>query len=185
MGHEPRSLRSDTRDFRAWRRGRDADGPSCDEEDRAVLKAFYEATGGPTWKRSYGWLNPDLALSSWEGIGTDSIGRVEALDLADNNLTGSLPAVLARLSRMRVLRLADNPLAGRIPLSLTSLPLREFRYRGTDLCVPALPSVQAWLASIGLHEGTDEECPELTERDILRILHEETGGGVGPARTTG
>lgn len=77
---------------------------------------------------------------------------------------------------MRVLRLGDNPLAGRIPLSLTNLPLREFRYRDTDLCVSGLPSFQAWLASIGVYEGTDEECPELTERDILRTLHEETGG---------
>ena len=165
-----------TQDFRAWRRGRDADGPSCDENDRAVLKAFYEATGGRDWKRSGGWLNRDLLLSSWEGIGTDSLGRVEVLDLADNNLTGRLPVALAQLSRMRVLRLGGNPLAGLVPLSLTSLPLREFRYRDTELCESSLPSFQAWLASIGVHEGTDEECTQLTERDILRILYEETGG---------
>ena len=166
-----------TEDFRSWlgqleRFG----GPSCDEEDRAALNVLYEETDGRNWKRDHGWLNPELPLSDWEGIDVDSVGRVEVLDLADNNLVGSMPGVLARLSRMRVLRLGDNPLTGRIPLSLAVLPLREFRYGDTDLCLPGQPSFQAWLASIGVHEGTGEECTVLTDREILRVLYEGTGG---------
>ena len=167
-----------TRDFLAWlRRLEGFEGPSCDEEDRAVLGVLYEAMNGRNWRRNHGWLNPDLPLFDWEGVGTDSVGRVEALDLADNGLAGGLASVLAHLNGLRVLRLGGNAsLAGRVPMQLAALPLREFRYRDTGLCVSGLPSFQAWLASIDVHEGTDEECPELTERDILRILYEETGG---------
>lgn len=151
-------------------------GPLCGEADREVLASLHEATGGQDWTRSDGWLGDGL-LGGWHGVETDSLGRVTALDLSGNGLAGRVPASLAELTSMTSLRIGDNPgLAGALPLSLTSLSLQEFRYGDTGLCVPGDPAFRDWLASIPSREGTAPECPPLSDREVLEILYEMTGG---------
>ena len=48
--------------------------------DRAVLVAFYRATGGEGWYRNENWLT-DEPLGTWYGVTTDSDGRVTELNL--------------------------------------------------------------------------------------------------------
>ena len=69
------------------------------DSDRAALAALYDATGGSSWLDSSNWLS-DLALDDWYGVTTDDQGRVVALDLSDNRLSGEIPAELGRLSRL-------------------------------------------------------------------------------------
>ena len=61
---------------------------SLDMTDRAVLEAFYDATGGAGWANSTNWKT---ALGEWYGVTTDSNGRVTQLDLGSNHLTGQIP----------------------------------------------------------------------------------------------
>ena len=143
--------------------------------DRAALVALYEATDGQNWVNSENWLT-DAPLDEWYGVGTDSIGRVTELDLTRNGLTGELPASLGSLALMTVLRIGDNDLSGRLPSSLTKLSLTELHYAGTELCVPDEAAFQAWLGAIPSQEGTDVECVPLSDREVLEILYEETGG---------
>lgn len=89
--------------------------------DRAALVRFYEATGGPQWKRNTNWLS-DLTLDEWYGVTVDEDERVTRLELPDNNLTGTLPAELGDLTRLRFLRLWSNELTGPIPGELGLLP---------------------------------------------------------------
>ncbi len=166
-----------TADFEAWRgeTSRNFRGPRCNDADLVALESLYEGTGGAHWTRSTGWF-AGAAVEEWYGVDADSLGRVILLDLADNGLRGALPPTLVALARLSVLRVGGNPLSGRIPRVLTGLSLREFRYAETELCVPQSASFQRWLAAVSVHEGTDERCPPLTEREILEALYAATGG---------
>ena len=147
----------------------------CNESDRAGLRALYEATGGEGWTNAGGWLSGP-AVGGWHGVESDSLGRVIALDLANNGLSGALPAALGRLSAMTELRISHNPLHGRLPASLAAVPLRELSFAGTGLCAPPEPSFRAWLNTVAVHEGTGAECAPTTDRDILEILYHAAGG---------
>ena len=153
----------------------DRSGPFCNEADRTALEALYSSAGGDGWTNSGGWLT-DVAIGDWHGVTTDSLGRIVEVDLAANGLDGSVPDELGYLTRMTVLKLGGNALSGRLPQSLARVPLREFRYAGTELCaLPAAP-FQEWLAGIELHEGTGVECARVSDRDVLTALYEATDG---------
>ena len=169
-----------TRQFIDFAAGLDVTrGPFCHEADAAVLRALYELAGGSSWRASNGWLQPG-PLSDWYGVETDSVaGRVVALDLNRNGLSGVgvLPASLSSLKVLRELRVDGNgDLGGRLPLVMTALELRTLRYDGTNLCAPAEPSFRDWLQSIASHTGSGIECPPPTDRDVLEVLYHSTGG---------
>ena len=168
---------SGSADFAAWLAQLEVYvGPLCNERDRAVLASLYEATGGMNWARSDGWLG-DAALEDWHGVGADSVGRVTGLDLSGNGLAGRIPVSLGQLTSMISLRIDDNTaLTGALPLSLSELSLQELNYTDTELCVPPHASFSEWLASIPSHEGTNAECTPLSEREVLVLLYEATGG---------
>ena len=166
-----------TSEFVAWKRGL-ADGdqlPFCNVSDQTVLTSLYELAAGGEWAESGGWLGGP-ALEEWHGVETDSLGRVTALVLSDNGLSGSLPGAIADLGQLASLRIDGNELGGRLPLSLTALDLDEFHYDGTDLCEPADAEFRDWLDGIPSHQGTGVQCPPLTDRDALVALYGTTGG---------
>ena len=167
-----------TTEFATWLKGiRELDGEAyCNESDAAVLESLYERAGGRDWVNSEGWLDGP-ALEEWHGVGADSLGRVSALDLAGNGLSGELPYDLGLLAELTELRVGDNGgLTGRLPVLLTRLPLSVLHYAGTDLCSPAYDSFRAWLAGVASHEGTGAECAPLGEREVLAALYEATDG---------
>ncbi|MXX72101.1 MAG: hypothetical protein F4Y73_09590 [Gemmatimonadetes bacterium] len=164
-----------TSDFVGWLEGISQEGPFCNASDQATLSNLFKSTGGNGWSESAGWLGGP-ALEEWHGVQTDSLGRVTALHLSDNGLSGGLPADIADLAQLTELRIDGNALGGRLPLSLTQLDLQEFHYHGTELCTPADERFQAWLSGIEAYFGTGTECPPLTDRDVLVGLYEATGG---------
>ena len=167
-------------DLLAWYEGiEEREGPVC--PDAEVLRALYEAAGGGGWTNADGWLG-DGPLGQWYGVDVDASGRVSTVDLEGNGLSGRLPGRLGDLAGLTTLRIGDNALSGRLPSSLARTPLQELRYANTDLCVPTEVWFQEWLAAIPQHEGTEVQCPPLSDRDILIVLHEATGG---PSWTNG
>ncbi|MDE0081064.1 MAG: hypothetical protein OXT72_00260, partial [Gammaproteobacteria bacterium] len=165
--------------FAAWLRAverHDAEGVGCNAADLAALKQLYEAASGADWIESAGWSS-DGPVEDWHGVTADSLGRVTALDLTRNGLAGRLPGSLPHMARMTELRIGGNPgLSGHLPLSLADLSLRVLNYAGTGLCAPEDASFQAWLDDIVSHDGTGAECPPLSDREILEVFHEATGG---------
>ncbi|MXX34137.1 MAG: hypothetical protein F4Z50_05195 [Gemmatimonadetes bacterium] len=151
-----------------------AHGRLCNEADEAVLESLFEAAGGEDWIVPDGWLGGH-ALDQWNGVATDSLGRVVSLDLSRNGLAGRLPASLGRLDHMKTLRVAGNALSGPLPQSFAQLRLQEFHYDGTYLCAPG-GSFQTWLTTISQHKGTGARCPALTDREILTVLYDATCG---------
>ncbi len=94
--------------------------PTQSSNDRDVLVALYNATDGANWTDNTNWLS-DEPLGDWYGVTTDAGGRVTALDLSRNNLTGTMPAELGNLSSLTNLSLVYNQLTGAIPTELGSL----------------------------------------------------------------
>ena len=166
-----------TAEFVAWLGGigEPGGGPFCNDPDRTALTSLHAAAGGEGWTDSEGWLS-DVVLARWHGVGTDSLGRVATLDLAGNGLAGRLPAGLGDLTAMTALRVGDNALSGRLPRTLLDLPLGELDYAGTELCTPADEVFRAWLGAIAVLRDTGAECAPATDREILEMLHDATGG---------
>ncbi len=173
-----------TSEFREWVNEVEArsvgsfwvDVPWCDETEKLVLEALYNAMNGPGWTLSDGWLEAE-DLARWYGVSTDSVtGRISGLDLTGNRLSGQLPDALGRLSNLKELRIGDNDLVGRLPIPLTEVRLQELDYRDTSLCVPDNAGFRAWLAGIPRHSGTGAECAPLTEREALEGLYRNTRG---------
>ena len=91
--------------------------PTSPETDREALVALYNATGGPNWNSNDNWLS-DVPISQWYGIVTDDSGRVIALGLYDNQLSGEIPPELGNLANLEELWLSGSELSGCIPSSL-------------------------------------------------------------------
>ncbi len=86
-------------------------------DDLAVLRALRRDLGGDRW--FIAWPTDDdavcAATSSWYGVECNALGHVVALRLCANNLEGTLPAAIAKLSSLKVLDLSANHIAGPIP----------------------------------------------------------------------
>ena len=91
--------------------------------DRAALVALYNATDGANWTNNTNWTSAEL-LGEWEGVTTDSAGRVTALELSNNRLSGEIPAELPRF--LGRLDLSRNKLSGTIPWELELLRNLQF-----------------------------------------------------------
>ena len=165
--------------FVVWLEGierRDESDAFCNESDRKVLDLLFERAGGSGWTNADGWVGGP-ALDEWYGVRADSLGRVAALDLERNGLSGRLPASLGTLARMTELRIGGNTaLSGPLPQSLAALSLRTLHYEGTDVCAPSQAGFQEWLNAIPSHEGTGVACAPLSDREILEVAYETLGG---------
>ena len=82
--------------------------------DRQALLELYDATDGANWRNAASW-GGEAPLGYWHGVTTDRDGRVIALRLPDNGLSGELPTGLGALDRLEVLDLSYNEIVGEIP----------------------------------------------------------------------
>ncbi len=95
--------------------------PGTDSDpERVALITLYNAAGGPDWTNNTNWLSED-SLGTWHGITVDVDGRVTRIELANNQLSGTIPPELGQLDRLEWLDLHDNQLAGEIPSDLGRL----------------------------------------------------------------
>ena len=89
--------------------------------DRAALMELYRATDGENWAGNNNW-NTSEPLEDWEGVATNSRGRVTVLWLPSHRLRGTIPSGLSKLTELKSLELSGNSrLTGSIPSSLGNL----------------------------------------------------------------
>ena len=154
------------------------------EDDRAALVAFYNATDGDSWTHNTNWLS-SLPIGEWDGVVTDHDGRVTAIQLINNNLTGPIPPELGPrspsgtqdgLSNLEFLRLNNNNLTGPLPSTISYLRNLRWLYieNNAGLCAPADAEFQAWLATL-LDFGGDT-CADEEDRAALVALYNATDG---------
>jgi Leucine-rich repeat (LRR) protein len=110
--------------------------PKIPTLERTSLIALYNSTNGNNWSNKSGWKKPPLNSDGFSLPGTEcswygvSCNRqklsVVNLKLGGNQLTGSIPTQLERLTNLEKLELSFNKLLGSIPSELGSLAsLRE------------------------------------------------------------
>ena len=144
--------------------------------DRTALVALYNATGGANWANNINWLT-DTPLGRWHGVKTDNTGRVTALDLDWNRLSGKIPAELGNLTNLEFLSLNVNQLSGAIPeelghmTNLATLSLEANRLSGA---IPAgLGSLanltRLYLINNQLSGAIPEELGSLANLQILDL----------------
>ena len=88
--------------------------------DRQALLELYERTDGTNWRNAALW-GSEAPLERWHGVTTDREGRVIALRLPDNGLSGEIPTALGTLDGLEVLDLSYNEMVGEIPGELGAL----------------------------------------------------------------
>ena len=91
-------------------------------EPRKDLLALYEALGGSGWTNAANW-GTDQPLGTWQGITTDSEGRVTEVDLSDNGLAGEIPPEIGLLVHLEVLDLSGNAVSAAIDPSADQVSL--------------------------------------------------------------
>ena len=92
------------------------EGQVPDAVEYAALEAFYNATGGNSWRRSTNWLqgSTNIDFANWFGVTVEN-NDVKTISLSRNSLTGDVPSEIGNLLGLENLTLYRN--------SLTSLPV--------------------------------------------------------------
>ncbi|GAB4032875.1 hypothetical protein GCM10028809_32690 [Spirosoma gilvum] len=112
--------------------------------DYQPLVDLYNATNGPGWGNSTGWLQScDPCTGNgggpWYGVTCEG-GRVTDLILQLNQLSGTIPASLSTLTNLNFLNLIGNQLIGSIPSGLGSLTNLELLYLSSNQLSGTIPS---------------------------------------------
>ena len=115
--------------------------------DRAALEALYDATGGAGWTNRTNWKT-SAPLGAWHGVTTDAAGRVTALNLSENRLTGPIPPALEGLANLEELYLYDNALTGPVPAWLGNLARLRWLDLGSNALAGSIPRALAGLTNL-------------------------------------
>ena len=103
-----------------------------------ALVALYNATGGPNWKAHTNWLESTSPCRDWYGITCSFFTNVTTLSLADNGLSGALPAEFGGLQLVEKLDLSHNQISG-LPDSFGAL-LHAYDYNLSYNQIGSLPA---------------------------------------------
>lgn len=127
-----------------------------DAADYEALKVLYQATNGGAWT-SKTWRIGSNAVTStgWPGVTFDEEGHVLAIDLQDNNLTGSLPTEGMQMKSLRTLNLRRNNLSGDVAAFCKLLPALETLNLGYNLFTELTGVLPAHITSLNLQNQRD------------------------------
>ena len=147
---------------------------SATATDREVLVALFHATNGRRWLRRHGWLS-DAAIGEWYGVTTDESGRVTALHLSRNHLSGSLPPEIVYLDSLATLSIGSSELGGTVPIWLGQLPnLRHLSLSHGEFSGPIPPELGNLSSLISLDLSSNDLSgsipPELSNLNNLVSL---------------
>lgn len=87
-------------------------------EDSITLVALYNSTDGDNWKNTW---NLKSNMDTWYGVKLNNRGCVSQLNLANNNLNGTLAIRIGDIKGLRFLYLSNNKITGNLPCSLGNL----------------------------------------------------------------
>ena len=155
--------------------------------DWEALAALYEAAGGDDWLENENWLSA-APLGTWFGVTTDENERVIALELAENELRGTIPPELANLTRLEELNLARNRLRGDIPPELGNLSQLELLYLHNNQLDGTIPTELAGLSQLEqlalswnrLNGTIPLQLGDLNGLAVLALSGNRLSGGIPP-----
>ena len=130
-------------------------------DDYNALVTFYNSLNGDSWNENYNWLTSE-PIYNWFGVTIDNNQRVTKIEVAENNLTGTIPNEIGNLSQLTDLVLSVNNLSGSIPIEIGNLTLLENLYLHTNNLDGEIP----------------KEFENLTNLKILDIALCDLSGGI-------
>ena len=153
--------------------------------DRAALVTLYNATDGANWTDNANWLT-NAPLGQWHGVSADAEGRVCALNLHGNGLSGGIPAELGNLTNLARLYLSHNQLSGEMPAELGNLTSLTELHLGYNQLSGELPPEMGNLVNLQLlqlvwNQLSGEIPPEMGNLTSLTELHlgyNQLSGGI-------
>jgi len=156
---------------------------AVNEKDSLALVDLYNDTNGPNWNANSNWLNGPV--STWKGISLVD-GRVTAIRLPDNNLTGYIPGSLGNMKQLSLLLLFNNQLAGHIPSTFGNLKnLQQLNLGNNQLTGNIPPSfgkltnlTHLYLDSNKLEGNIPYEIASLKNIQQLLLNHNNLSGDV-------
>jgi len=95
-------------------------------DDLAVLRTLYDSLHGDQW--TIGWnldRDDDFCSGRWYGVRCNELNHIVELNLCSNNLRGTLPAAIGKLSTLKHLDLSANYITGGIPTTIQLLLVIE------------------------------------------------------------
>ncbi len=154
--------------------------------DWGVLEILYDELDGDNWTDNTNWKT-DEPLDEWSGVSTEG-GRVVALELSENQLTGEVPPELADLSYLETLNLGSNQLTGEIPPELGDLSyLERLQLSGNSLTgaiPPELGGLSYLLYLFLLYNSLTGEIPpelgNLSNLERLELVGNSLTGAIPP-----
>jgi DNA-binding beta-propeller fold protein YncE len=89
--------------------------------DYDALVGFYNSTDGLNWTNSTNWIDPAKSLYSWHGVVSNENNKIVGINLAGNNLSGTLSTEIGDFDQLKILSISGNMLTGDLPSSLYDL----------------------------------------------------------------
>jgi hypothetical protein len=162
------------------------------EADSLALVDFYNSVGGPNWTSQGEWLTGPV--STWVGV-TVTDGRVTGLEITSNNMSGTIPASVGKLTELTKFRLIgdENPVKvvdihGSIPAELwncTKLKVIQLKFTNLTGNIPAGIEKLVNLEEINLQQSyLGCELPEALfnlPKLVKAYLHQSNFKGTVPA----
>ena len=122
-----------------------------DATDYEALKVLYHATNGGAWTNKTWRIGSNAVTSTgWPGVTFDEEGHVLAIDLQDNNLSGSLPTEGMEMKSLRTLNLRRNNLKGDVAAFCKLLPALETLNLGYNLFTEIKEALPTHITSLNL-----------------------------------
>ena len=122
-----------------------------DAADYEALKVLYQATNGGAWTNKTWRIGSNAVTSTgWPGVTFDEEGHVLAIDLQDNNLSGSLPTEGMEMKSLRTLNLRRNNLSGDVAAFCKLLPALETLNLGYNLFTEIKEALPTHITSLNL-----------------------------------
>ena len=88
----------------------------------ALATVFFALGGLNDWSENDSWLSTVVPVCEWKGVTCDSSNTaVLSLDLASNNMLGTMPEELNLLKYLQVLDFSGNAITGQLPPEYSSL----------------------------------------------------------------
>src|SRR4051794_3281458 len=88
-------------------------GAAIPSTERDALVALYQSTNGQGWTDHTNWLGAIGTECDWYGVDCDEqLAHVTELSLYSNNLAGTLPPDLRKLTALQELQVWQNDLHG-------------------------------------------------------------------------
>ena len=155
-------------------------------QDRDVLSTLHGNANGYNWTNSANWLS-EKPIGQWHGVTVNSNGRVTALSLSNNNLSGQIPPELGNLTYLQTLDLSNNDLFGDIPSELANLSNLTTLYLGGNSFGGCVPKGLRDITNNDIHSGVGLPDCDATQsspdRSALVELHRATNGSEWTDRT--